>query len=118
MLGNLAFLSSVEFFRNLIFFSKIYFRNTIILLHSLTIWIQIRPDVKMSDLICFQKKACPGNLEHTIILFLAHLSHWLMPHGELLSSLDVLRVLSVVNNCFKGNLLLNNGMDFDQTWQE
>ena len=42
---------------------------------------------------------------------LAHLSHWLI-------SLDVRRPSCVVNNCFKGHLLLNYRLEFDQTWQE
>ena len=37
-------------------------------------------------------------------------------HGELLWSLDVRRASSVVSNCFKGHLLLNYWLDFDQTW--
>ena len=43
--------------------------------------------------------------------------------GELLRSLNVRRpsfvvrrVSFVVNNCFKGHLLLNYWLDFDQTW--
>ena len=39
-----------------------------------------------------------------------------LAQGELLWSLDVRRVLSVVNNCFKRHLLLNLWLDFDQTW--
>ena len=39
-----------------------------------------------------------------------------LAHGELLWSLDVHRVSSIVNNCFKGHLLLNYWLDFDQTW--
>ena len=37
-----------------------------------------------------------------------------LAHGELLWSLDVWRVSSIVNNCFKGHLL-NCLVDFDQT---
>ena len=30
----------------------------------------------------------------------------------------VRRSSSVINNCFKGHLILNYLLDFDQTWQE
>ena len=42
--------------------------------------------------------------DHTHLLFS---SPEPLAHGELLCSLDVRRASSVVNNCFKGHILLN-----------
>ena len=52
--------------------------------------------------------------------FLAHLSHWLIiSYCDLwISIVRRGRPLCVVNNCFKGHLLLNYWLDFDQTWQD
>ena len=39
-------------------------------------------------------------------------------YGELLCSLNVWCPSSVVNNCFKGHILLKYWLDLDLTWQE
>ena len=55
-------------------------------------------------------------MSHNFVALLAHLSHWLMVRYCDRWMSGVRRASSsVVNNCFKCNLL-NYWLDFDQTW--